>query len=204
MSLFSYNVRGPGEITSLIISVIVVSLVFTGWNNLITLNKFHIATAFIGVSTAFLFHELAHRFVARRYGCYAKHVLNPFGLVLTLFTMFLPLRIIITGYVSVFCIERFLNSYGIADSRKVNAYIALAGPLTNIIIAILFWGLIYAPIPYIYVRIFSYASFINLWIAFFNLIPIPPLDGSKIFSYKPVLSISLLLFAIILMVAQTW
>jgi len=52
--------------------------------------------------------------------------------------------------------------------------IAFIGPLINLIISIIF-------LPF---RFFSYISFINSYIAFFNLLPIPPLDGSKVIIWK--------------------
>jgi Zn-dependent protease len=51
--------------------------------------------------------------------------------------------------------------------------IALAGPLTNIILAYLF----------LFFN-FDFLKTVNAWIAFFNLLPIPPLDGSKVLHWK--------------------
>lgn len=70
------------------------------------------------------------------------------------------------------------------------ALVALAGPLTNFIIAIIsiillslisVFGNINSNITYIFLNFFQYLAIINLGLGIFNLIPIPPLDGSKIF-----------------------
>ena len=190
------------EYLALALSVIVVALVFTGWEGIITSNKFRLATAFIGVSTAFLFHELAHRAVARKFGCYARYVISPLGLIITLLTVFTPIKIIMTGYVGIICPPpyTFGYGYGYTDPKRLYALIAMAGPLTNIALSVIFYSLTYAPLPLTYLRIFNFAAEINAWIAFFNLIPIPPLDGSKIFTYNPILSIFLVMVSVVLMV----
>lgn len=106
------------------------------------------------------------------------------------------------------------NPYNLKDQRKGPAWVALAGPLSNIITAIIF-GLMARMIPLSYVvkneisrSIFDYqglvtllaGSFasiffwlfmmimtINVFLAVFNLIPIPPLDGSKLlFAFIPI------------------
>jgi Zn-dependent protease len=89
-----------------------------------------------------------------------------------------------------------INPAYFRDRRKGIIYTSFAGPLANIIVAFLF-GLIlrfvFVPnllnpsfsgglIQIIHLIIF-YAVFINLILAFFNLIPIPPLDGSHILKY---------------------
>lgn len=76
------------------------------------------------------------------------------------------------------------NPYNLRDSRYGPAWVAFAGPLGNFIIALIF-GLalrFFTPILYVYnlAGIFSLIVIINLLLMVFNLVPIPPLDGSKI------------------------
>ncbi len=76
-----------------------------------------------------------------------------------------------------------VDSYNLQDPRRDEALISFAGPLSNIIIAILF-GLIfklspYQPINSNYKILIDFLK-INFGLAYFNLLPIPPLDGSKI------------------------
>ncbi len=83
------------------------------------------------------------------------------------------------------------NPHNLINKRKGEFLIAAAGPLSNIFLAIIF-GLIIrfvssgltAVTPFI--EFLSYIVIINIVLAVFNLIPLPPLDGSKLlFSFLP-------------------
>ncbi|MEK7062548.1 MAG: site-2 protease family protein [Patescibacteria group bacterium] len=83
------------------------------------------------------------------------------------------------------------NPYNLRNQRWGEAMVAIAGPLSNIIIAVIFaviirasLGASFATEPFLFIT--GYLVFINIILAIFNLIPIPPLDGSKIiFSILP-------------------
>lgn len=69
--------------------------------------------------------------------------------------------------------------------RWGDAIVAAVGPLSNIVLAIVFsvlirFSLISLSLPASFVKIAAFVVFINIVLALFNLIPIPPLDGSKI------------------------
>lgn len=76
------------------------------------------------------------------------------------------------------------NPYNLRDQKWGEAKVAAAGPAVNILLAVIFAALIrLAPIfglPVSFLELASYIVYINLLLAFFNMIPIPPLDGSKI------------------------
>ncbi len=134
-----------------------------------------------------ILHEISHGMVsfwlgddtAKRMG---RLSLNPmkhidwFGTVILPLLMFFTARVVF-GYAKPVPI----NPYNYRDIKRDTGLSALAGPGTNILIAIIF-ALVFhmsAGNPFI-IPICIYAVFFNLLLAFFNLIPIPPLDGSKV------------------------
>lgn len=77
------------------------------------------------------------------------------------------------------------NPYNLPNPKKGAAIIGAAGPLSNILIAVIFAfllkiSLIMGLINPALISGFLIIIFLNLILAFFNLIPIPPLDGSKL------------------------
>ncbi len=78
-----------------------------------------------------------------------------------------------------------INPYNFSDMKKGVILTSLAGPAANFFLAMVF-GILYRLInpTSLFLNLFL-TSFViyNLILAFFNLLPIPPLDGSKIFMY---------------------
>ena len=81
-----------------------------------------------------------------------------------------------------------VNMYKFKDPKRGMAITALAGPVSNILITIVFlfiYGLLYIPLQlsdvgqYI-LQMIMITAYISLGLAVFNLIPVPPLDGSKV------------------------
>jgi len=103
------------------------------------------------------------------------------------------------------------NPYNLRDRKKDPAIIALSGPLANFILAFIFGFLLRILPNYGFLTNFlGYFVWLNILLGFFNLIPIPPLDGSHLlFSLFPKLEswkffifkyqIVFLIFAIIIM-----
>jgi Zn-dependent protease len=174
------------EIRDILISVVVLSLVFSYPEILKDSLRFLIALVTIGV--AFMGHELSHKFTARKFGYFSEYRMWVQGLLLAvLFTVLTDGNIIFAAPGAVvFSSGRFLHRPKKGSIGKIG----LSGPIFNIILfALTFFLFILTANP-----ILSYAAMINAWLAVFNLIPVPPLDGSKVFMWNK--GIWLLFFAI--------
>lgn len=128
--------------------------------------------------SAFIIHELAHKFLAQLYRAWAEFRVQFYGAVITAISAlpFFPFKFIAPGAVFI--------SGPISEQR--NGKISLIGPLTNIAMSLGFL-LSYYLANALYdrtIQILITGAIFNSWIAFFNLIPFMGLDGSKIFSWN--------------------
>ena len=170
------------ETRDILISVGALTLAFFIYNsiqNRAPLNGYdtvvYLLEAFVGMVTAFLLHELSHRYVARSYGGIAYFRMWPFGIVLALLTSLI-------GFI--FAAPGAVNISGIYGREQMGKT-ALAGPMTNLVLGIVFLGIFFASQPgSLLEQVFYFAAVINLWFSLFNMIPFPPLDGSKVISWN--------------------
>jgi len=121
--------------------------------------------------------------------------LNPLKHIDWFGSVALPLFLFITtsgGFIIGWAKPVPYNPYNLKNRNIGEPMVALAGPLSNIIVAFIFGFLIRILLPlYIvpssFIIILVFVVKINIALAIFNLIPIPPLDGSKIlFSFLPI------------------
>ena len=150
------------------------SVPYDGW---LTRFAVYFAIALIGVGTGFVFHELAHKGIAQKFGYQAEFRLWRLGLIVAIATAVLSFgRFLFFAPGAV-----YTRSYRQSRPRD-EGLISAAGPLANLIIAALFYMLNFS--PGILGIIGSFGFQINLWLAAFNLIPFPPLDGVKVFRWN--------------------
>lgn len=134
-----------------------------------------------------VFHEYAHGWMANYLGDptakYAGRLtLNPLKHLDPLGTVILPLFLL-------FFANGFLgwakpvpyNPHNLRDQKLGSSKVGAAGPAANFLLALIF-GLILRWIPvegFLYIAL-TWVVYINIFLGLFNLIPIPPLDGSKL------------------------
>ena len=143
----------------------------------LSLNNYrYISWQFLAIFiSAFLVHELAHKFLAQFYGSWAEFRAEIYGLIVTAISALpiMPFKFIAPGAVMV----------GLSDRNRFGR-VAFIGPLTNLVMGFTFLALSYYYYPY-HPYLAAGASF-NGWIAIFNLIPFALLDGQKIFDWNKV------------------
>ncbi len=164
------------EREEILIAAFILSLAFTiAFFPLNSSFPYYFTITFFIISPSFIFHELAHKYLAIYYGGKARFILNEKGLFLALLSSFFGFIIALPGAVYIFTKLR-LREYGIT---------ALAGNLVNIFLSLLF--LLLSSFFYISLggeNALLLASKMNAFLAMFNLIPFPPLDGQKVISWS--------------------
>lgn len=147
---------------------------------------FYFIVALFTAGLGFLLHEMAHKFVAQHYGCVAEFrawdALLYFALGLSVFIGVLfaaPGAVMISGMIT----------------RKENGIISAAGPLTNYVLGILFFALMFL-FP-AWIQIFSIGMRINIWLGLFNMIPFGNFDGVKIFYWNKAIWGAMVAFGIL-------
>lgn len=126
----------------------------------------------------FVIHELAHRVLARRYGAEAHFVANNGWLLISIVLAFTGFFIAAPGAV-------WHRGY---LTRQQGGLIALAGPASNYVLAVLFLALLFAAgplgLPVWAFQLAFLGFYINSWLGLFNLIPFGPFDGAKVLEWS--------------------
>ncbi|MEW5937303.1 MAG: site-2 protease family protein [Candidatus Thermoplasmatota archaeon] len=177
----SYGSRTGGfsrrEVRELALSTLVLTLAFSiafmeGIQEIISAPGgliYILPMSFVAVLTGYLLHELAHKWVAQRYGLWAEFRYWLFGLVLALATSLFGLVFAAPGAV-------YIAGHA---TRERMGRVAAAGPMVNIIIGAALLPLTFMT-PLYLSWILRLVAMINIFLGGFNLLPIPPLDGSKV------------------------
>lgn len=149
-----------------------------------------------------IFHEVSHGFVADRLGdptarLQGRLTLNPLKHIDPVGSIIVPLITSLFGFAFGWAKPVPYNPYNLKNRRTGEFLIAAAGPASNLFLAIVFGTILrfvasgitdqatatsLAP----FMTVLSYIVIINIVLAIFNLIPLPPLDGSKfLFAVMP-------------------
>jgi len=137
------------------------------------------------VGLGFILHELAHRYFARRYGAHAEFYANNTMLFMALLFSFFgfifaaPGAVVIRGYLT----------------KRKYGHIALAGPMMNILLGIVFllFG-IFLPVT---MPVAKPGMMINFWLALFNMLPFPIFDGFKVLRWNKIVYGAVMAFTVI-------
>ena len=159
---------------------------------------FQVIAIAIPVIYAITVHEVAHGLIAKGFGDMTasrqgRLTLNPIAHIDMLGTVILPaLLIYLGGLVFGWAKPVPVNPYNFKNRNRAMFFVAIAGPLANLIMAII-WSTLFmiffafsmesllsVRFTELFTLMCTYGVFINLLLMFFNLLPIPPLDGGRV------------------------
>lgn len=139
-----------------------------------------------------ILHEIMHGAVADRLGdptarLSGRLTLNPIPHIDPLMSILIPGILILSGSPIIFGAAKPVpvNPIHFRDPKKDMALVALSGPMTNFALAFLGAAILrmfHADLPSLAIYILTEIIVVNLALTLVNLLPIPPLDGSKVVS----------------------
>jgi Zn-dependent protease len=166
-----FNMRFlASELREMLVSILVLAVAVSG------LDSERMLLVSLPLVVGFFLHEISHKWVASRHGFFSVYRWWPFGLLLALVLGLASRgRMIFAAPGAVVILAGFFTP-------RQSGEIALAGPLTNLLLSAAFFLLPFGGWVGEMCRI---GARLNLWLAVFNLLPLPPLDGFKVFTWKP-------------------
>jgi Zn-dependent protease len=174
----------PTEVTHIVIAAAVLTLDFVLLYGGPALYPLHtelviVGTAAVAAITAFVCHELAHKISAQRRGYWAEFRLSPFGLLVS----------VITAYIGFLFAAPGATMIGGMTNPEDWGRTSLAGPTTNFVFALIFLGSSFGvaavfPAETAFAGILLFLAYINGWFGAFNMLPLGPLDGAKVWRWN--------------------
>jgi Zn-dependent protease len=150
--------------------------------------------ACLALVTAFIVHELAHKFMAQKYGLWSEFRMFPVGLLLSV------LLAVFTGVV--FAAPGAVMFRG--DTRPFEmGKIAVAGSFVNIVVALItyiLYSTVFLATGYLG-KMVGFVCAVNALLATFNLLPFASLDGKKVIKWNGIIWAILFIIAIVLTIA---
>ncbi|HJL80402.1 MAG: site-2 protease family protein [Gammaproteobacteria bacterium] len=159
---------------------------------------FQVIAIAIPVIYAITVHEVAHGLIAKGFGDLTasrqgRLTLNPIAHIDLVGTVILPAVLVyLGGLVFGWAKPVPVNPYNFQNRNRAMFFVALAGPVSNLIMAII-WSIVFMlysslsiqslvteRLTELFAMMCWYGVFINLLLMFFNLLPIPPLDGGRV------------------------
>jgi len=193
-----HSLTSPTEIRDMLIAIamltVAFSFVFVVSEDLVT----NLGFSLIIVVAGFFVHEMSHKMLARRYGCWAEFRADFRMLGLAVLMSLFGLLFAAPGAVMI--AGRITNSQ--------NGKISIAGPASNMLVAaacIPFWAMGMEGVPNFAAEVAHGLTFLCGFLAFFNLLPIPAFDGLKVWAWsKPVYIGALLAAGFLVYAAWSW
>ena len=169
---------------------------FSGFNGTMLLIAFVASLIIVGLS--FVLHELAHKYSAIHYGYWAEFRKSNPMLVISLCLA------VLLGVVFAAPGATLINTAGRQMTKKENGVISILGPITNLILLVVFaalmvlgvvlgggqvvsGGIVFSITGAGFLFYLGYAGWlVNAMLAFFNMLPVGPLDGKKVLAWNPI------------------
>ena len=195
----AFEYRPPTTDPTLVIAqIFAIKVVETIWYHKVrecsSLDTMFTLFSIIILIVSVIIHEVSHGYMADRMGdptarLQGRLTLNPLKHIDPVGSILVPLITAMAGFTFGWAKPVPYNPYNLKHKRQGEFWIAAAGPLSNIFIALVFGvviRLVEQGVMTPFLQIATYIVIINIVLAVFNLIPIPPLDGSKLlFAFLP-------------------
>lgn len=144
----------------------------------------------IALIMSIIIHEVSHGFAAEMLGdptarLQGRLTLNPIPHIDMVGSILVPALLVFmnAGFLFGWAKPVPYNPYNLRNQKWGEAIVAAAGPGSNLVLALVFGTVVrfgVGTLPESFISLAGLVVFINIMLAFFNMLPIPPLDGSKL------------------------